>query len=108
MRTDLVFDGDVFARSGRAEGSLRQVRVSYVQRLAEVESAYLERAERDAFRADLITRYVAACRSDADEFSQLRLLAEAARYDKANPGDAVPLADELHGTQLLADCPAVA
>lgn len=76
--------------------------------VAQVEAAYAERAERDAFRADLITRYAAACASDADEFSQLRLLAEAARYDAAHPGDAVPLADELHGTQLLADYPAVA
>lgn len=76
--------------------------------VAQIEAAYEERAAREAFRADLIARYAAACAQGADEFSQLRLLAEAARYDKANPGDAVPLADELHGTQLLADWPAVA
>lgn len=106
--TQHLFDADVFARSGRGGDSLRQVRVSYVQRLAEVDAAYAERAERDAFREGLITRYAAACAQGADEFMQLRLLAEAARYDKAHPGDSVPLADELHGTQLLADYPAVA
>lgn len=83
--------------------------VTYISEyLQQVEAAYAERAERDAFRADLIERYDAACSAGADEFTQLRILAEAARYDKANPGDAVPLAHELHGTQLLADFPAAA
>ena len=98
------FDADAFAvAASRGDDSLRQARVAFLQRAAEVEAAYAERAERDAYRADLIERYVAACASGADEFAQLALLAEAARYDLANPGDTVPLADELHGTQLLAE-----
>lgn len=49
-----------------------------------------------AYRADLVTRYVAA-RGNWD--AELALLAEAARYDREHPGD-LPLADELHGTTL--------
>ena len=47
-----------------------------------------------AYREDLISRYVTA----RDEFAQLALLAEAARYDKANPG--AQLTDELYGANL--------
>ncbi|MFD8545625.1 hypothetical protein [Streptomyces sp. NPDC059649] len=48
-----------------------------------------------SYRADLITRYV---RAD-DWAEELNLLAEATRYDKANPG-APSLVDELHGARL--------
>ncbi|MFF9624256.1 hypothetical protein [Streptomyces griseosporeus] len=47
-----------------------------------------------AYRTDLIRRYLTA----ADEFTELALLAEAARYDRANPGAA--LYDELIGAGL--------
>ncbi|MGV9352316.1 hypothetical protein [Streptomyces misionensis] len=47
-----------------------------------------------AYRTDLIRRYLAA----GDEFTELALLAEAARYDKANPG--AQLTDELLGAGL--------
>lgn len=47
-----------------------------------------------AYRTDLIRRYLAA----GDEFTELALLAEAARYDKANPGSS--LTDELYGASL--------
>ncbi|MFI9344949.1 hypothetical protein ACIG0D_27340 [Streptomyces sp. NPDC052773] len=47
-----------------------------------------------AYRTDLIRRFLAA----PDEFTELALLAEAARYDKANPGES--LVDELCGAAL--------
>lgn len=47
-----------------------------------------------AYREGLIRRYVAA----RGEFAELALLAEAVRYDKANPGES--LVDELHGAAL--------
>lgn len=47
-----------------------------------------------AYRTDLIRRYLAA----DDKFTELALLAEAARYDKANPDE--QLVDELHGAAL--------
>lgn len=47
-----------------------------------------------AYRTDLIRRYLTA----ADEFAELALLGEAARYDKANPG--ASLTDELLGAGL--------
>ena len=48
-----------------------------------------------AYRTDLIRRYLAA----GSQFAELALLAEAARYDKANPG-APSLTDELYGAGL--------
>ncbi|KOG33307.1 hypothetical protein [Streptomyces resistomycificus] len=47
-----------------------------------------------AYREGLIRRYLAA----RDRFAELALLAEAARYDKANPG--ASLTDELLGASL--------
>jgi hypothetical protein len=47
-----------------------------------------------AYRTDLIRRYLAA----KDWRTELALLAEAARYDKANPG--ASLTDELFGAGL--------
>lgn len=47
-----------------------------------------------AYRTDLISQFVAA----TDFAVELRLLAEAAAYDKANPGGG--LTDELLGAQL--------
>jgi hypothetical protein len=47
-----------------------------------------------AYRTGLISRFVNA----RDEFTELSLLAEAARYDKANPG--ASLTDELLGASL--------
>jgi hypothetical protein len=47
-----------------------------------------------AYRTDLIRRYVTA----RSEFAELALLAEASRYDKANPG--ASLTDELLGSRL--------
>lgn len=49
-----------------------------------------------AYRTDLIRRYLAA----GDDFAQLELLAEAARYDEVNPGES--LLDELYGSALPA------
>lgn len=46
------------------------------------------------YRTDLIRRYLAA----NSEFAELALLAEAARYDTANPGES--LVDELLGSAL--------
>jgi len=97
-----LFDGDA-ALSELVRFDRSKVTVGAVQRAEQIEAAYAEAAEREAYRADLITRYIAACSAGADEWDQYRLLAEAARYDKAHPGDSVPLADELHGTQLLAE-----
>lgn len=51
-----------------------------------------------AFRAGLVDEYVATCRT-GDEFAELKLLAEAKRYDDAHPGER-PLVEELIGTQL--------
>lgn len=48
-----------------------------------------------AYRTDLISRFVAA----PDFAVELHLLAEAADYDKANPGD-LPLTDDLLGASL--------
>ncbi|WP_438489545.1 hypothetical protein [Streptomyces sp. S186] len=48
-----------------------------------------------AYRSDLIARYVRA----TDWAEELHLLAEATRYDQANPG-APSLVDELHGARL--------
>jgi hypothetical protein len=48
-----------------------------------------------AYRTDLIRRYLAA----ADWSVELQLLAEAADYDRANPG-APSLVDELVGAGL--------
>lgn len=47
-----------------------------------------------AYREGLIRRYLAA----GSEFAELAVLAEAARYDKANPG--ASLTDELYGSGL--------
>lgn len=47
-----------------------------------------------AYRTDLISRYLTA----ADFAVELHLLAEAADYDKANPG--ASLTDELLGSGL--------
>lgn len=47
-----------------------------------------------AYRADLVTRYYTA----RGEFAELAVLAEAARYDRANPG--ASLTDELYGASL--------
>ncbi|MEU7149178.1 hypothetical protein AB0B15_14250 [Streptomyces sp. NPDC045456] len=44
------------------------------------------------YRARLVTAY----HSSADPFEQLRLYAEAARYDRRHPGEPA-LADELYG-----------
>jgi hypothetical protein len=48
-----------------------------------------------AYRTDLIRRYLSA----TDKFAELALLAEAVRYDQANPG-AHSLTDELYGAGL--------
>lgn len=47
-----------------------------------------------AYREGLIRRYLAA----GSEFAELAVLAEAARYDRANPG--ANLTDELYGSSL--------
>lgn len=62
---------------------------------AEVERAYAERAERAAYRLDVVTRYTQAGTWDAE----MKMLAEAARFDKAHPGEP-SLYDELHGMTL--------
>jgi hypothetical protein len=74
---------------------------SAVSDLAARRRAHTTVADADAaYRAELIADYIKACRNSDDEFAEYRLLAEAARYDREHPGDAVPLVDELHGTQL--------
>ncbi|CAM5429123.1 MULTISPECIES: hypothetical protein [Streptomyces] len=56
---------------------------------------YMAAESIDAYRAQLVTRYHAS----TDPFEQMRLYAEAARYDRRHP-DESPLADELYGTDL--------
>ncbi|MFE9382351.1 hypothetical protein ACFYMO_03805 [Streptomyces sp. NPDC007025] len=58
-----------------------------------------------AYRAELVTDYIAARRTGV-WFDELRLLAEARRYDVANPDDSVPLFDELHAIELFGAQPA--
>ncbi|GAA2629825.1 hypothetical protein [Streptomyces axinellae] len=52
-----------------------------------------------AYRADLITDYIAVRRTGVWS-DELRLLAEAKRYDDAHPDEA-PLFDELHAVELF-------
>ena len=52
-------------------------------------------ADPKAYRADVVTRYYRAC----DFAAELRVLAEATRYDQAHPGEP-PLVDELLGADL--------
>ncbi|MBQ1166464.1 hypothetical protein KBZ21_51600, partial [Streptomyces sp. A73] len=52
-----------------------------------------------AFRAELITDSIAARRTGVWS-DELRLLAEARRYDEVNPDDTVSLFDELHAIEL--------
>ncbi|MGY1439503.1 hypothetical protein [Streptomyces reniochalinae] len=60
-----------------------------------------------AFRADLIGDYLAVRRTGVWS-DELRVLAEARRYDVANPDDTVPLFDELHAIELFGTQPGVA
>ncbi|MEU2603242.1 hypothetical protein [Streptomyces albus] len=53
-----------------------------------------------AYRAELVTEYMQVLRSGVWS-DELRLLAEASRYDAANPDDSVPLYDELHAIALF-------
>lgn len=66
----------------------------------EIDAAYARRAADADYRVELIADYIAACRNSDDEFTEYRILAEAVRYDREHPDDAVSLVDELHGTQL--------
>ncbi|MFJ2399829.1 hypothetical protein ACIOUE_00895 [Streptomyces xanthochromogenes] len=52
----------------------------------------------DDFRAATVTAYVQA-RSRGDWPAELRLIAEAARYDAAHPEEQ-PLAEELHAIEM--------
>ncbi|MFK8844714.1 hypothetical protein [Streptomyces sp. Ac-502] len=56
---------------------------------------YMAAESIDAYRAQLVTRYHAS----TNPVEQLRLYAEAARYDRRHPGES-PLADELYGAEL--------
>lgn len=85
-----LFDGDRSSSAARAS-----IRVSAVMRQAEIDEAYQERAERAAYRLDVVTRYTQAGTWDAE----MRVLAEAARFDKAHPSEP-SLYDELHGMTL--------
>ena len=53
----------------------------------------------DDFRAATVTAYARA-RREGDWAAELRLYAEAARYDRAHPGEQ-PLFDELHGIEMF-------
>lgn len=86
----LLFDGDRASSTARAS-----IRVSAVMRADEIERAYAEREQRAAYRLDVVTRYAQAGTWDAE----LRILAEAARFDKAHPSEP-SLYDELHGMTL--------
>ncbi|MEU1663599.1 hypothetical protein ABZ547_08285 [Streptomyces sparsogenes] len=88
--TASLFDGDRASSSARAS-----VTVGAVMRQDQIERAYAERAERAAYRLDVVTRYAQAASWEAE----LKVLAEAARFDKAHPGEP-SLYDELHGMTL--------
>ncbi|MER7794856.1 hypothetical protein [Streptomyces sp. NPDC097640] len=81
-----LFDGDRASSADRAAITVAEV---------EIERAYAERAERAVYRLDVVTRYTKAGTWDAE----MKVLAEAARFDKANPGEP-SLYDELHGMTL--------
>lgn len=85
-----LFDADRSSPEARAS-----IRVSAVMRQAEIDEAYQERQERAAYRLDVVTRYTKAGTWD----TELKVLAEAARFDKANPSEP-SLYDELHGMTL--------
>ncbi|WP_031189841.1 MULTISPECIES: hypothetical protein [Streptomyces] len=55
---------------------------------------YIAAEATDTYRAQLVTAYHAS----SDPFEQMRLYAEAARYDRRHP-DESPLADELYGAE---------
>ncbi|HCA85746.1 MAG TPA: hypothetical protein DEQ61_09760 [Streptomyces sp.] len=78
--TRTLFDADFAATSDLATHSRRTATV------ADADAAY---------RADLVTRYVTADSWEAE----LKILAEAVRYDKQHP-DELPLYDEMHGTRI--------
>lgn len=94
-----LFDGDVFARTGRDGGfdSPRRLTVVAAQRAAEVEAAYEAAAEVDARRADL---EVAFDRARGNWAAEMRVLQDAKRFDEAHPSRD-PLYAELHGKQLF-------
>ncbi|MFK0182332.1 hypothetical protein ACIQVR_40980 [Streptomyces xanthochromogenes] len=61
-------------------------------------AAELRPVHDDDFRAATVTAYVQA-RSRGDWPAELRLIAEAARYDAAHPEEQ-PLAEELHAIEM--------
>ncbi|MGW7617386.1 hypothetical protein ACWGLG_16270 [Streptomyces antimycoticus] len=85
-----LFDGDRASSAARAG-----ITVGAVMRQDQIERAYAERAERAAYRLDVVTRYTQSGTWDAE----MRVLAEAARFDKAHPSEP-SLYDELHGMTL--------
>lgn len=84
-----LFDADR-ASSGDRAG----ITVGAVMRQDQVERAYAEAA----YRLDVHTRYELALAS-GDEFAELAVLAEAARFDREHLSK-TPLFDELHGMTL--------
>ncbi|URN11338.1 hypothetical protein LUW77_03345 [Streptomyces radiopugnans] len=66
---------------------------------AELDAAWAEAAEQDAYRARIVTDYYAA-RRVGDWEAEQRILTEAARYDAANPGE--DLCAELCGPEQVA------
>lgn len=66
---------------------------------AELDAAWAEAAEQDAYRARIVTDYYAA-RHAGDWQAEERLIAEALRYDAAHPGE--NLGVELCGPQQVA------
>lgn len=85
-----LFDGDNASPAARAS-----IRVSAVMRQAEIDRAYEERQERAEYRLDVVTRYTQAGTWD----TEMKVLAEAARFDRAHPSEP-SLYDELHGMTL--------
>lgn len=63
--------------------------------IAELHALHEQDIATAAYRAQLVTRYFSA----TDPFEQLRLYAEAVRYDRRHP-DEEPIADELYGADL--------
>ncbi|MDG9701690.1 hypothetical protein [Streptomyces sp. DH37] len=77
--------------------ALRRERTTVAE--AELDAAWAEAAEQDAYRARIVTDYYAA-RHAGDEYAAERLLTEAFQYDAAHPGE--NLGVELCGPQQVA------
>jgi len=97
-----------YRAASTAYGSLSDGDAVSVSDLAAARRARTSVADANAaFRAELVTEYMQVLRSGVWS-DELRLLAEARRYDAANPDDSVPLYDELHAIALFGTSEGVA